>query len=256
MIQSFFALALNGFREARRNRVTVVIALFALAMMLSASLVTDVTVHTLDRVLTDLGLGVMSAMLVVLAIFLSSGLLSREIERRSIFLIVSKPVSRGLFLVGRLAGNMLTLTVLMAGMTAVFFFELSIFHSPITRVQMIAIGVQWVELFLLSALGFALSSFSSQIVSSVVTAGIYFAGHLSADIHDFSRKSSIAMVKVLGKAIYYLLPNLSLLNFRPQASYALEVPSQLIVGPVTYGLAYAVCLVIVAITVFSRRDLK
>jgi ABC-type transport system involved in multi-copper enzyme maturation permease subunit len=256
MIQPFFAVALNGFREARRNRVTVVLALFALAMLLSSTLVTDVTVHTFDRVLTDLGLGVMSSMLALLAIFLSSGLLSREIERRSIFLIVSKPISRGLFLVGRLAGNMMTLTVLMLGMTAVFVLELNMFHSPFTRVQMTALGVQWVELFLLTSLGFVLSSFSSQIVSGAVTTGIYFAGHLSGDIYELSRKSSIAAVKLIGKAIYYTLPNLSRLNFRPNASYAINVPSQAIAESVGYGLAYAIGLVVVAIIIFSRRDFK
>ena len=104
----FVALALNGFREARRNRVTLLVAIFALAMLLSTSLVLEVTVGTFDRVITDVGLGAMSLMLVLLTVFLSSGLISREIERRTIFLMVSKPISRGAFLVGRLLGNMLT----------------------------------------------------------------------------------------------------------------------------------------------------
>jgi hypothetical protein len=121
---------------------------------------------------------------------------------------------------------------------------------------MTALGVQWVELFLLTSLGFVLSSFSSQIVSGAVTTGIYFAGHLSGDIYELSRKSSIAAVKLIGKAIYYTLPNLSRLNFRPNASYAINVPSQAIAESVGYGLAYAIGLVVVAIIIFSRRDFK
>ena len=100
----FIALTLNGFREARRNRVTLIVALFALSLLLSSSLVVEVTVGVFDRVLTDMGLGSMSLMMVLLTIFLSSGLISREIERRTIFLMVSKPLSRGAFLVGRLFG--------------------------------------------------------------------------------------------------------------------------------------------------------
>jgi ABC-type transport system involved in multi-copper enzyme maturation permease subunit len=256
MIQSFSALALNGFREARRNRVTLVVGFFALAMLLCTTLVTEVTVHTFDRVLTDVGLGVMSVMLVLLAIFLSSGLLSREIERRTVFLIVSKPISRSLFLVGRLAGNMLTLTVLLVGMAAVFFVEMTINRAGITSTQFVAIGVLWFELLVLSSFGFVMSSFSSQIVSAVVTTGIYFAGHLANDVYNISSKSKSEVLRLLGKATYYILPNLSRLNYRPQASYAVSVAPNEILSSVAYGAAYAGTLIVLAMILFSRRDFK
>jgi ABC-type transport system involved in multi-copper enzyme maturation permease subunit len=256
MIQSFAALTLNGFREARRNRVTLVVAFFALALLLCTTLVSAVTVHTFNRVLTDVGLGVMSVMLVLLAIFLSTGQLSREIERRTVFLIVSKPVSRGLFLVGRLAGNMLTITVLLVGMSVVFFLEMLPYQSGITHPQLVAIGVLWVELLLLSALGFMMSSFSSQIVSAVVTTGVYFAGHLAGDIYNLSSKSKSEAIQLIGKITYYLLPNLSRLNYRPQASYGVSVPAQQILSSVLYGTAYAAALIVFAIILFSQRDFK
>ncbi len=256
MIQSFGALALNGFREARRNRITLVVAFFALVLLLCTTLVTEVTVHTFNRVLTDVGLGVMSIMLVLLAIFLSSGLLSREIERRTVFLIVSKPVSRSLFLAGRLAGNMLTLTLLLLGMAALFFFEMSLYRNAITSTQFVAIGVLWVELFLLSSFGFVMSSFSSQIVSAVVTTGVYFAGHLASDIYNISSKSKSEVARLLGKVTYYILPNLSRLNYRPQASYAAAVTPGEILSSVGYGMAYSAALIALAMILFSRRDFK
>ncbi len=256
MMQSFIALTLNGFREARRNRVTLVIAFFALAMLLSSTLVTQVTVHTFNRVLTDVGLSAMSGMLVLLAIFLSSGLLSREIERRTVFLMVSKPVSRALFLVGRLAGNMLTLSVLLVGMTAMFCIEMSAYKGGISAPQFIAIGVLWVELLLLSSVGFVMSSFSGQTVSALVTTGIYFAGHLSADVYTLSENTKSDALKLFGKIVYYVLPNLSRLNYRPQASYDLMVPTDRILTSVGYGLAYACGLITVAVILFGRRDFK
>jgi ABC-type transport system involved in multi-copper enzyme maturation permease subunit len=255
-MHSFAALALNGFREARRNRVTLVVGMFALALLGCTTLVTDVTVHTFYRVLTDVGLGVMSVMLVLLAIFLSSGLLSREIERRTVFLIVSKPISRSLFLVGRLAGNMLTLSVLLVGMGAVFFFEMLMYHINISSAQFVAIGVLWFELFLLSAFGFVMSSFSSQIVSAVVTTGMYFAGHLANDIYTISSRSKSAVIQVVGRVTYYLLPNLSRLSYRPQASYALSVAPSDVLGSIAYGTTYALALVALAIILFNRRDFK
>jgi len=252
MIGAVATLAWNGFREARRNRVTVLVAAFAVALVMGAVLFTEATVSTLERVLTDLGLGSMSLMLTLLAIFLSSGLLSKEIERRTIFMVVS----RGMFLLARLAGNMLTLGVILLLMALLFIAELAIYQFPLHQSDFVAMSVLWVELLLLSSFGFLMSSFSSQIVSAVVTTGIYFAGHLSGEIYNLSQKSASGFLRGLGKAVYYVLPNLEKLNFRPHAAYALRVSSDEILRSVLSGLGYSAVLIGLAVLVFSSRDFK
>jgi len=256
MMQALAALAWNGFREARRNRVTVVVAVFAATLVLGAMLITSASVSTLYRVLTDFGLGAMSLMLTLLAIFLSSGLLTREIDRRTIFLVMSKPLSRGLFLVSRLAGNMLTLGVLLLIMALLFCAESVSYGFPIQQPTLVAIGMLWIELLVLTSIAFVFSSFSSTIVSAVVTTGIYFAGHLSADIYKLSTRAKIPFLRVLGKGIYYLLPNLERLNFRPQAAYSIHVAAGEIWKSIGMGLGYAAAMVGLAVMIFSRRDFK
>ena len=252
----FLALALNGFREARRNRVTLLVALFALAMLLSTSLVLEVTVGTFDRVLTDVGLGAMSLMLVLLTIFLSSGLISREIERRTIFLMVSKPVSRGTFLVGRLLGNMLTVTALQLAMAALFVLLTLFYRTPLTPAHAAAIGMLWFELWVLSGVGFLMSSFSSQMVSAFVTVSIYVAGNLSSDIYALAGKSESQGVQWVGRAVYYLLPDLSRFNYRPQAAYAAAVSGEELLLAAAYAVAYTAVLVSLAVILFNRRDFR
>jgi ABC-type transport system involved in multi-copper enzyme maturation permease subunit len=252
----FIALALNGFREARRNRVTLLVAIFALAMLLSTTLVLEVTVGTFDRVITDVGLGAMSLMLVLLTIFLSSGLISREIERRTIFLMVSKPLSRGAFLVGRLAGNMLTVTVLQLLMAALFFAMMVFYESPISPAHLAAVGMLWFELWVLSAVGFLMSSFSSQMVSAFVTVSVYFAGHLSSDIYSLASKSKSGAIQALGKAVYYVLPDLSRFNYRPHATYYAPITPNELLSAATYGVAFTGVLVALAIVLFNRRDFR
>ncbi|KFA93520.1 ABC transporter permease [Archangium violaceum] len=252
----FIALALNGFREARRNRVTLLVAIFALAMLMSTTLVLEITVGTFDRVITDVGLGAMSLMLVLLAIFLSSGLISREIERRTIFLMVSKPLSRGAFLVGRLAGNMLTVTVLQLLMAALFFAMMSFYESPISPAHLAAVGMLWFELWVLSAVGFLMSSFSSQMVSAFVTVSVYFAGHLSSDIYKLASKSESGAIQALGKAVYYVLPDLSRFNYRPHATYYAPVTSSELLSAAAYGMAFTGVLVALAVVLFNRRDFR
>ncbi|AKJ06660.1 ABC-type transport system involved in multi-copper enzyme maturation permease subunit [Archangium gephyra] len=252
----FIALALNGFREARRNRVTLLVAIFALAMLLSTTLVLEITVGTFDRVITDVGLGAMSLMLVLLAIFLSSGLISREIERRTIFLMVSKPLSRGAFLVGRLMGNMLTVTVLQLLMAGLFFAMMFLYQSPISPAHLAAVGMLWFELWVLSAVGFLMSSFSSQMVSAFVTVSVYFAGHLSSDIYSLASKSQSGAIQAVGKAVYYVLPDLSRFNYRPHATYYAPIASSELLSAATYGMAFTGVLVALAIILFNRRDFR
>ncbi len=256
MIQSLNTLAWNGFREARRNRVTVIVAAFAVALVLAAVLLTEATVTTFERVLTDLGLGSMSLMLTLLAIFLSTGLLSKEIERRTIFMILSRPISRALFLAARLAGNMLTLAVILIFMAALFLAELWLYRFPVHQAQIVSMAVLWLELLVLSSLGFLMSSFSGQTVSAVVTSGVYFGGHLSSQIYILSEKSDNSFLRALGKAIYYLLPNLESLNFRPQAAYAVPVAVGEILRAVAVAMGNSAVMIGLAVLIFSRRDFK
>jgi len=256
MMQQFLALTFNGFREARRNRVTVVVGAFALGLLVASSLLTNVSISTFDRVLTDFGIGIMSIVLVMLAIFLSSGMLSREIERKTLFLIVSKPISRATFLCARFAGNMLTLGVLQVLMGALFIAQIALYGTLITEAQFVAIGMLFFELLVLSSIGFAMSSFSSQMVSATVTVGAYFAGHLGGDIYELSRKAEDPLLQWIGKAVYYALPNLSRLNYRVQASYELPTPLSELLPHMLYAVGYSTVMIVIAITLFSRRDFK
>jgi ABC-type transport system involved in multi-copper enzyme maturation permease subunit len=256
MIRSFWAIAFNGFREARRNRVTLVLAFFAGLLLLSSSLITDITVVTFDRVLIDIGLAGMSLILVLLAIFLSTGLLSREIERRTIFMVVTKPVSRGLFLVARLAGNMVTLTALQILMGALLLLEFKVLRTPVTEPTVLAMGMLWFELLVLSALGFLMSSFAGPMTSAFVTVSMFFVGHLSGDIYMLARRSKNVGLQVLGKVLYYVLPNLERLNLRAQASYGIAVPSKVWVLSGVYALGYAAVLIWLAVLLFRRRDFR
>lgn len=256
MMGQIGAIALNGFREARRNRVTVVAAAFAVVMILSTALVMDVTIWTLDRVLTDTGLGAMSLLSVFLAVFLSAGLITKEIERRTIFLVVSRPVSRAQFIIGRWLGNALTLGALVAAMTVIFAVQMVLLKVPLTSTMWVAITGLFFELLLLTSLGFLLSSFASQIVSALTVAALYVIGHLSGDLYRFANRSPVEVVRWLGKGLYYLLPNLDRLDFRMKAAHEQLVPFDELAASAAYACAYSVALLVLTIAIFNRRDFK
>ncbi|MEN9796624.1 MAG: hypothetical protein RL653_320 [Pseudomonadota bacterium] len=255
-MNAFLALSWNGFREARRNRVTSVGVAFALALLLASWLVLEVTVITFSRVLVDLGLGAMAVMGVFLAIYLSAGVIPREIERRTLFLVVTRPISRTQFLAARYAGNLLTLAALLAAMTAVYVLQLFAFGVDFTWTQGAAVLGLFAELAVLSSVGFLMSSFSGTLVSAVVTAGLFFAGHLCGDIYTFASRAKAGWVQALGKAVYYCLPNLERLNFRVQAAHDMDVPASQLGTGLLYAAAWSVGLLVLASAIFRRRDFK
>ncbi len=255
-MNGFFALAWNGFREARRNRVTTVVAAFALLLLISSSLVTQVTVHTMDRVLTDFGLGTMAILLIGLAVFLSCGLIPQEIEKKTIFLIVSRPMSRSQFLLSRFTGNLISLFLLLAAMSATFLFEMWLYSAPLNSAIYASLIGLMAELVLVTAVGFLFSTFSSQLVSALMTIGLVFAGHLAGDVYRLAAKSPSSFIQSAGKASYYLMPNLDRVNFRDQAALALDVTAGTVLQAVGLSLAYATVLIVLATIIFERRDFR
>jgi ABC-type transport system involved in multi-copper enzyme maturation permease subunit len=255
-IAAFNSIALTGFREASRNRVTTVVLIFAAILVLSASLVTEVVITTFFRIVTDVGLGWMSITLTILAIFLSSGLIGKEIERRTIFLVVSKPVSRTTFFLARFAGTVLTLTALQAAMVVLFIGQLLVLRCPVTAAHCSALWGMWLELVVLAAAGFLFSSFAGTTVSALCTTGVFFLGHLSPDLYNLATRSGSNILRWIGQGLYYALPNLERMNFRPLAAYNIAVAPPVLLATAGYALAYMALLLAAGCLVFQRRDFK
>lgn len=250
------ALALAGFRESLRNRVTVVVGIFAAVMLMMTTVMLNVTLFSLDRMVTDFGLSVMSLLLSGLAIFLSSGLISKEIERRTIFLVVSRPVSRTQFVMGRFLGNLLTLGVLQLMMTTLFVGQLVALSVQKTEAQVAAVLGLSAELVLLTAAGLLCSVLSSQLISALTCVGLYLLGHLVDDLYFIATKSHSEVTQWAGKVAYYLLPNLSRVNFRGAAAYELPIDWNAVAGSIGYVLGYAAVLLMATTFAFDRRDFK
>ncbi len=250
------ALALNGFRESRRNRVTVVVFLFAFVMIFMATFALELTVVTFERVLTDLGLGVMSLIAVFLAIFLGSGLIPREIERRTIFMILARPVSRSTFIVGRLFGNLVTVFFVLAMMAGLLVLQFVVEGAPLSAPMGVAIAGLFLEVLVVSAIAFTFASFSTQLVTSVATVGLYFIGHMSSDLYGIAKNSKFLAIQLIGKGAYYILPNLERLDFKARATYGEPTSLAEFGSSALYALGYSIVLIVIACSIFERRDFK
>ncbi len=254
-MRRILVLALAGFREAIRNRVTVVVAAFAGVLIALTSVVMNLTVLSLDRVVTDFGLGVMSLLLVSLAIFMSVGMLNREMERRTVFLVVSRPLSRESFIIARYVGIMVTLTVLLAAMSAVYAVQMIIFDVPTPNSVPAAIGGLWCQLLLLCAMGVFFSSMSGQLTSAICVVSLYLTGQWTADLHVIAKKLG-PVLGAIARAGYYVLPNFARMDFKPHAAANASVPLGDFLDGLGNSVGWSLLFMLGATLLLRRRDFK
>ena len=252
-------VAVNTFREAVRDRVLYNLIFFALMMMAAAVLVGGVSIGIERDVMVNLGLTAISIFGIVMAIFIGVGLVYKEIEKRTLYSVLAKPIQRWQFLVGKFVGLLLTLvvnTVLMAiGLSAALFYVTRKFERGDGTI-VIAIYFILLELALITALALFFSCFSSPILSTLYTLGIYVAGVFSPDIRDIGIVTSSPVVKAVAKFIYYVLPNFHNFNTIAAAAHSETIPPALIWQNTAYASLYVIVVLIAASVMFSGRDLK
>jgi ABC-type transport system involved in multi-copper enzyme maturation permease subunit len=252
-------VAINTFREAVRDRVLYNLIFFALMMMAAAVLVGGVSIGIERDVMVNLGLTAISLFGIVMAIFIGVGLVHKEIEKRTLYSVLAKPIQRWQFLAGKFVGLLLTLvvnTVLMAiGLSAALFYVTRKFERGDGTI-VVAIYFILLELALITALALFFSCFSSPILSTLYTLGIYIAGMFSPDIRDIGVVTSSPVVKAVARFIYYVLPNFHNFNTIAAAAHSETIPLALIWQNTAYAGLYVIVILIAASAMFSGRDLK
>jgi ABC-type transport system involved in multi-copper enzyme maturation permease subunit len=249
------SIALNTFRENLRDKLLYNLLIFALLMIGSSLLLMRLTLGEFHRLLLDIGLGSVNIFSVLIAIFVGIGLVSKEIDKKTIYTIVSKPVARFEFLLGKFFGLTITLLVNMLIMTAGLLAVLMAQSVPIEAVLFQAIGLILLECMVVTAVALLCSTFTSATLSAIFTLAIYVIGHLTADLKTFGQKMDGLGRSVL-EGMYYLLPNLERFNLKGNVTHHIDVPLNELVLIVAYGMAYAAFLLLLASVIFQRRDFR
>lgn len=249
------SIALNTFRENLRDKLLYNLLIFALLMIGSSLVLMRLTLGEFHRLLLDIGLGSVNIFSVLIAIFVGIGLVSKEIDKKTIYTIVSKPVARFEFLLGKFLGLTITLFINMLIMTAALLVVLMAQSVPIEAVLFKAIGLILLECMVVTAVALLCSTFTSATLSAIFTLAIYVIGHLTADLKTFGQKMDGLGRSVL-EGMYYLLPNLERFNLKGHVTHQLDVPLNDLALIVAYGMAYTAFLLLLASVIFQRRDFR
>lgn len=249
-------IALNTFRETLRDKILYNLVFFGLLLIGSSILLGTLTIGERAKIIQDIGLASINLFGVLIAIFVGIGLVSKEIEQRTIYSIIAKPIPRYQFLLGKYAGLSLTLFVNVAIMAAGFFLTLLIGQAGMEPVLLKAVGLIFVELLVITAVAVMFSTFTTPTLSATLTLAIYVIGNLTDDLRVLGSKLQNDLTKGLLDWLYYVLPNLDYFNIKGQAVHGIPIEPSYLVSAVLYGLAYSAVLLALACMIFQRRDFK
>ena len=251
-------IASNTFREAVRDRVLYNLIAFAVLLSGAAILVGQISIDIEKLVVINLGLTAVSLFGVVIAIFVGIGLVSKEIEKRTLYTVLSRPVRRWEFIVGKffgLAGTLVVNAFFMAiGVFGALLYVAHTFQKPDGWV-LVALYFIILQFLIICALALLFSSFSSPLLSAVFAFSLFVIGTFSEDLRNFAALAS-GPTKWLATAIAYLVPNFSALNVISAVAHGQPVAGQLIVYNTLYALFYATMALCGAVLIFQRRNLK
>jgi ABC-type transport system involved in multi-copper enzyme maturation permease subunit len=263
------SIAINVFKESVRDRVLYNLVLFAVLLIVSSYLIGQLTAGQDVKIIKDLGLAATAVFGLFVAVFIGIGLVSKEVERRSIYSLLSKPISRTQFVVGKYLGLVLTLAVNVTIMAVALYLVLAYmtytetaelraaWDAPGVDPRMLkAVLLIFIELMIITAIALFFSTFSTPILSAALTFGLYIVGHFNADLKNFDRVVESRAAVWLARAVYHIVPDFSAFDVKSAVVHGLPVPIGYLVSTAAYGVAYIAAIVAVAVVIFSRRDFK
>jgi ABC-type transport system involved in multi-copper enzyme maturation permease subunit len=254
-IVRIWVIASNGFREVIRDRILYLIGFFTLLLVIALRLLPEVAAGTEDKILIDFGLAAIGVLGVIVAVFVGTGLINKEIEKRTVLVLIPKPLLRAELIIGKHLGLSGVLAVLIVAMTVINLSLLSFnqINYPLGNILLSTLYL-FLELSLITAVALVFGVFTSSLLATLLTFGVYLMGNLSPDLLKLGNLSRNANIERLTQGLYLVLPDLSRLNLKNEAIYGTFPPPLRLLENGLYGLFYTVLLLVIAILIFSRRE--
>lgn len=253
-MNSVFLIAGNTFRETIRNRALYTILFFAIVLILLSVSFGEWSVFARSQVMLEFGLATMSLCGLMLALFIGVGMVGKEISSKTIYSIITRPVGRTHFLLGKFSGLLGTLAVTYVGLAVVFGVVLMVMGVRVNLLVGAAVLLLFVELAVVVAVALFFSTLTSPILAAMLTLAFYVAGHYNDLLEIGMVERSSALFGALLRGIYYLLPNLEHFNLRSPVIYQMQLDPHYVVAGVGYGVLYTALFLIGAVLVFMARD--
>ena len=258
-IRAISALALATLKSNTRSRLSISVLLFGIALLMVASLMTASSLHEEARLMRDLGLFLGSLIACLSTLALSAQSLYRDLERKSLFTIATKPISRGVIIWGKFLGVALTSATLVGLMTLAWFVLAWRLNVSVDWVMLYAWWLIWVESIVIGAIAMLFGSFSTPLVASALAFGVMIVGRFGQELIHLQERAwklgepSFALDRA--RDLLALIPPLHLYNVTEEVVYGVTLPGGYWINATLMGFAYCAMCLLIAQMIFSRRDL-
>ena len=248
-------IANNGFQEVIRDRILYFIGFFSLLLILATRLIPEIAAGTHEKILLDFGIGSIAILSVIVAIFLGTSTINKEIEKRTLLMLIPKPISRAELILGKHLGLTAVLGVMIAIMMAIYLGMLSFSNIDYpTQALIISALYLLLELALLVSVAILFGVFTSSILATLLSFGVYLMGHFSQDLVELGKLSKNESIEQLTTNLYLVLPDLSRLDLKNEAVYGLLPNSTELMTHALYGLLYTALLLSISMIIFAQKE--
>jgi ABC-type transport system involved in multi-copper enzyme maturation permease subunit len=252
-MNAILMIASNTFRQTVRERLFYNVLLFGVGMVIFSMIVGQLTFGYPDRVVRSIGLSGVSMALDLMGLFIGVTLVFQEIDRKTLFVLLTRPVGRWQYVSGRFLGLLAALVVITLGLSVVFAIVLSIAQGDLTRLDALALMSAFPEAAILGGVGLVLSTFTTPTIGSGIGIGIWIVAASTDDLVRLTEESPFA--HQMAKVVSYVFPSLARFNFREAAVYQLDVSLADAASVWLYGACYCLALVALASFILSRREM-
>ena len=267
-MKKILVIALNTFKEARRDRILYSLIFFALLIIASSLVFSSISAEQYNKIVKDFGLTAISIFGILISIFLGTGLVYKEIERKTVYNIFSKPVERYQFIFGKYLGLAITLFVITLSMCFILF--LVVLYVELPRSDFIkyyyqghyfkefflAVYFEYLEFLIIIGIAMVLSSFTTPVLSIVLTFLVFVVGRFSADIRLFAEEVANPLVNYFSEIVYRVIPNLEKFNIRSEAVYGGDISLNLVLYTTAYAIIYTTILILLTMLIFQKKEFK
>jgi ABC-type transport system involved in multi-copper enzyme maturation permease subunit len=255
-MKHILAVARNSFRETVRDRIFYLVGIFGFVMVASSAVLSPMTIGAQGKIVADVGLAGMSLFGLFVTVFVGSNMVRKEIDKGTVLTILTKPLSRRQYLVGKFLGLNLTLVSMLAVMGLLFVAALLVTPAQFAARYFAAIYFTYLELMIVTAAVVFFSTFASPVLAAMLTIGLFVIGHLSESLRNFGDLLGGELQQRVLLVVYYVVPNLEMFNVRGMVVHGDSVSQMHLALATVYCLGYTGILLIVAGAIFARKELR
>lgn len=255
-MRKVMAICLNTFRESVRDKIFYSLLAFALLILGFSIVLGNLSLGDTYKIIQDFGLMAISLFGTLTAIFVGIGMVYKEMEKRTVYVILAKPIARWQFLMGKYLGLSLTIVVMEVCMTIALFAVCFLYKDMVPYRTVYALVGIFFELQLILAAAVLFSTFTTPFLSGLFTLAVFIIGHITVDLKVIADSMDASLLKHIMKGIYFVAPNLEKLNFKAAVVHNLDIPFMVFTSSILYSVLYTLMIIMASVLIFNHRDMR